>query len=230
MEARLKMALMALSAGLSIMGSLSAAEGAKEQGKYQAAVARNNAAIADANAAEADKDVTRSFDTAERAGYASQRNAENQDYRAGEAIAETVGDQSVSGLEGGSQTRVLTTLRQLAGIDREALTIQGDAQSEQFRGQARQFELEAADLRSRASVHRSDATMAIAAGNNQARGHYLQAAGPAVSFASDLAMQGLTGVPSSGGGGGGRSSFVGSAFKSSSSKPFARSTSMNFRS
>ncbi len=218
--------LLAATTALQVASAVSNAKASKEEGKYQSAVAMNNAAIADANAAEADRDVITSVKNAEKAGFAGQRNAQQQDYRASEVIADVTSEQAVSGLEGGSQVRAIKTLRQLAGIDREAIITEGDAQAAGYRGQARSFELEAADLRSRAQIHRSDAKMAIAAGNNRARGYYLQAAGAVVGFATDMAKQGM-GQMSGGGGsiGGSSSSFTPSlvsASRSSLSSPFKR--------
>lgn len=177
------LSLMAMA--MSAAGSMVAASSARSNAAYQAGIANNNASIAEANAALADRDVERASEDASAAGLASQRNAQQQDFRAREVIDGVRAEQQVSGLTGRSQRRTISTLSDLAGIDREAEITEGNSASEAYRGRARGFELEAADLRSRARVHRTDAKMAISNGRSQSMGHMLQAGATLAGGISD---------------------------------------------
>lgn len=165
------------SAAVSAVGTIAGANAAASASKYQAQVAQNNALVADWNARQTVKDQEVAEENAKRAGYAGQERAQQQDRAAAEQIGEVIAGQAASGVRGASPQRVLATMRELAGMDRQQIRREGDSEAGAFRGQARALEVERANLQGRAQVLRSDAGMLRRDAGIQRTAGYLGAGG-----------------------------------------------------
>lgn len=145
------------SGGLSAYGAHQTAEGQKAAGRYRAAVARNNAVLAEANAAEAEKRAKIAKENALREGFAGQERAFRQDVDAKRELGAVRAGQAASGLTGGSHSKTIGFLRELAAEDRENIRRAGDERSSAFRTQAQDFIRQGVDFENRARQLRSGA-------------------------------------------------------------------------